>query len=411
MSQKKTVYLISLYPGISHTFILREIRRLRALGMVIKTASINPPDRARGELDADEMEEADQTFYIKKEGFFRAVLACLALCLKPMRLLSALKMIFLLAGWDVLRIFKHFAYFGEALLLGKWMASQGIAHAHVHFANPASTVALLAANAYDISFSMTIHGPDEFYDVTLNSLPQKIAKASFIICISHYAQSQLMRITPMEQWDKLHVVRLGVDADVFSPYFQPLREEPCQILCVGRLVPSKGQLVLIQAFEKLIRKGKNIYLHIVGGGPDKKILEEEAISRNLQKKIHFTGPVNPGEISEYYQFADIMALPSFAEGLPVVLMEAMAMEVPCIASCINGVPELIRHGVDGLLIAPSDVDQLAQTLELLVDDPDFRRKLGRAGRERILDKYLLEKNIDILYLHFKNLLPARSKDA
>lgn len=406
MKQPTLAYLVSQYPAISHTFILREVRRLRALGLQINTASINRPDRTADRLDSDEAEEAEGTFYIKEQGFFNA-LAAMTKCLltAPLRFCRAVKTAFVLAGWDVFRIAKHMAYLAEGALLGEWMLSLETTHVHVHFANPASTVALLAAQLFPITYSITVHGPDEFYDVTLNSLPEKVRHARFVVCISYYAQSQLMKVSSISQWYKFNVIRLGVDTDIFSPPFEPVRLRPCQILCVGRLVPSKGQQILVAAFNKLVKKGKDVHLRFIGGGPDRANLEKEVEARDLQERVHFHGPLNPWEVVEAYKYADIVALPSFAEGLPVVLMEAMAMEIPCVASSINGIPELIRHNVEGLLVAPSNIEQLAQALEVLVDDEELRQRFGRAGRERVLEKYNLEENINILCHYIKNLIP------
>lgn len=404
MKAPKLAYLVSQYPAISHTFILREIRRLRVLGAEIETASINTPDRSTASLDIDETEEMENTFYIKKQGFINAAFALAKMMfISPVRLLQGIWLALSLGGYGIKRLFKHFAYLGEAALLGQWMQSLGISHVHVHFANPASTVALLSSYLFPISFSLTVHGPDEFYDVTLNHLPLKVQKAQFIVCVSDYAQSQLMRISPISEWYKFNVIRLGVDPEVFVPTFEPVHNRPCQILCVGRLVPSKGQHILMIAFDKLIQKGKKAHLRLVGGGPDYNDLEKEARRRNLQNHVYFSGPLNPHQVVDAYKYADVVALASFAEGVPVVLMEAMAMEIPCVASAINGIPELIRHNAEGLLVPPSNIEQLTQALELLVDDAELRRRLGRAGRSRIQEKFNLEENVESLFYFFSSV--------
>lgn len=405
MTHQTIAYLISQYPAVSHTFILREVRRLRILGLPIKTASINRPDRLLGELDADEAEEAENTFYIKEKGFLQAFSICVRLlATSPLKFFKGIKTVFTLAGWDIQSLVKHFAYFGESALLGAWMEINAIKHVHVHFANPASTVALITSSLYPITFSMTVHGPDEFYNATLNHLPEKIIHAKFIICISYYAQSQLMRFSSLAHWNKFQVVNLGVDPDIFTPHFEPVRVHPCQILCVGRLVPSKGQQILIAAFHRLIQSGKDIRLRFIGDGENRGELESEVVKLNLQNKVHFSGALNPLQVLEAYKQTDIFALASFAEGLPVVLMEAMSMEIPCIATCINGIPEIIRHNTEGLLVAPSNIIQLAQTLELLVEDYALRKRLGKAGRCRIQESYNLETNVRTLYNHFIVLL-------
>ncbi|MBE9561361.1 MAG: glycosyltransferase family 4 protein, partial [Proteobacteria bacterium] len=214
-----------------------------------------------------------------------------------------------------------------------------------------ATVGLITKRTFPITFSFTMHGPRDFYDIYGCYLTQKVVDADFICCITHFASSQLMMLSPPECWDKLEVSPLGVNLSVFTPHKFRQEPEPFEILCVGRLVPDKGQFILLKAVISLIAQGYKLRLRLVGDGPDRLVLETEVKQHGLTEQIIFAGAVNQDQILEFYTDTDIFVLASFAEGLPVVLMEAMAMEIPCVTTNITGVPELIEHRINGLLVA------------------------------------------------------------
>jgi len=400
MKQQRLAYLVSQYPAYSHTFILREVLQLRQLGMEITVASINLPDRPLENLTAVEKQEAADTFYVKAQGPVKAAGALLnTLFFRPAGLWRGLRQAVKLGGWDVKRLLYQLFYWVEALLVGQWMRSRQLTHLHVHFATPAASVGLLVKTVFGYSFSFTVHGPDEFYDAPGYNLPEKILAADFIFCISHYARSQLMKLSPVSAWPKFDVCRLGVDTQRFAPLAVSGQPERCQLLCVGRLTPAKGQAILLAAVALLRQQGVAVGLTLVGMGPDRESLEAYAQTLGISDLVHFTGAVDQDHILAYYQAADIFVLPSFAEGLPVVLMEAMAQEIPCITTAITGVPELIQNGVDGLLVPASSTEGLAAAIQQLVQEPALRRKLGKAGRLKVLAAYDLFKNTG--YLHEK----------
>jgi glycosyltransferase involved in cell wall biosynthesis len=200
-----------------------------------------------------------------------------------------------------------------------------------------------------------------------------------------------MRFTPPREWGKLEVTRLGVDASLYSP---PTRAVPVtiEILTVGRLAAVKAHRVLIDAMARLVRQGLNVRLRLVGDGAERTALESQAASLGLSDRIVFEGWQNQQRVHAFYCQADVFALPSFAEGIPVVLMEAMAMEIPCVATRITGIPELICDGEDGLLVTPADTEDLAAALARLASDPGLRRRLGAAGRQRVIAEYDQARN-------------------
>lgn len=400
-------YLISKYPAVSHTFILREVAALRDRGINIDVASINDPT-ALSEMTENERDEAKRTFYVKRAGAAGALKAIASLALRrPAALITALWTAVRLGRTDLSRILLCVFYFTEAAILAAWLDERSLKHLHVHFATPAATVALILSRMSPIGLSITVHGPDEFYNVPGYYLPQKIVAASFVVCISWFAQSQLMKLSTGRDWNKFEVSRLGVDCDQFLP--RPFRASPdCfEILCVGRLVSAKGQRILIEAVAKLIEAGRAVRLHFVGDGPDRNDLECLVREKGLTSQIRFEGAVNQDRIQQFYRTADIFALASFAEGIPVVLMEAMAMEIPCVATRIHGIPELICDGVDGLLIAPSDVCGLSAALGRLMDEPALRESLGKAARRRVQQSYDIAKSADRLADIFHRRLGAQ----
>jgi len=403
-------YLVSRYPAISHTFILREIVELRRLGFRIDAASINSPDRPAEQLAEEEKPEAEHTWYVKAQGLTGAVSGLISTLLRhPAGFWKGLWFALRLGGTDLKRVALCFFYFVEAAMVGNWMESRGLRHLHVHFATPASTVGLIVTRIYPFTYSITVHGPDEFYDVPGFYLPQKIASARLLCTIGLYARSQLMRLSPAADWAKMEITPLGVDPQLFSPRpFEPVFDV-FEVLCVGRLVPAKGQRVLLQAIGKLVAGGRRVRLRLIGDGPDRTALEAAAKEAGLGEAVIFEGSVNQDRIRAFYRGAHLFALASFAEGIPVVLMEAMAMEIPCVTTWITGHPELIRDGVDGLLVAPSDDHGLAAAIARLMDDASLRQRLGEAGRKRVIDKYNLTRNVAGLAQVFrKHLAPGEN---
>ncbi len=397
MKAIRIAYLVSQYPAISHTFILREIRTLRRLGFEIQVASINAPDRSDERLTAAEREEKLDTFYVKQAGVIGALKAHVyTLLTHPLSYLRGLAFALRLGQFDLKKIVYSFFYFVEAVMIGQWMRRNQFSHLHIHFGMAAATVGLIAKQIFPIKFSITIHGPDEFYNTLTYYLTPKILEADFICCISNFARSQLMMLSPPTVWDKFEISPLGVDPDQFTP--RPFLEQPnpFEILCVGRLVPVKGQFILLKAVSRLIAQGRIVRLRYVGDGPDRQALEDEVKQQGLTEHILFEGAINQDRILTFYTSADVFVLASFAEGLPVVLMEAMIMEIPCITTHITGVPELIKKGENGMLVPPSSVEALAEAIALLMDKPDLRRTIGEAGRKTVLQHYELQRNTERL---------------
>jgi glycosyltransferase involved in cell wall biosynthesis len=397
-------YLVSQYPAVSHTFILREVLALRRRGWEVATASVRAPADSAA-LGPEEAAEAEETFVLKPSAAALAVRAAAAhLRLVAAHPLGWLRMAARARKWCVLegprsRV-KALGYLAEAGVLLAWMRRQGAGHVHVHFANPAAFVAGLAQATGLVDYSLSVHGPDAFYNVDSGGLARKLAGARFVRVISLYAQSQCMRLLSPPDWGKVRLARLGVDAMEFRRPAPEARESgnngPVRVLCVGRLVAAKGQHVLLSALALLAKKGLAAVCTLAGDGPDRQSLERRAAELGIQDSCVFTGAVDRAGVRRLLAEADVFVLPSFAEGLPVSLMEAMAAGLPCVSTRITGIPELITHGRDGWLVPAGNVETLALALEELAADPGLRRDMGRAGAETVRVFYDLETNLDDL---------------
>jgi glycosyltransferase involved in cell wall biosynthesis len=386
---------------------LREVLGLRSQGFDIATASINPDPRPLERVTEDERHERQHTYVVKTHGLKGALAAHVwALTQHTTGYLRGLG-----AAWqrrgDGVPLWKHLAHFTEGLMVGRWMAQQQLTHLHVHFATAAASVATLARRSLPITLSMTVHGPDEFANVRREALAEKVATADRVVCISHFAKGQLMQHSDPIHWDKLVVVRLGVDPAQYAQIPQRRLDSPwsLRLLCVGRLTPAKGQHLLLQALADLKGRGRHdIHLTLVGDGPDAASLKAQTAQLGLDKQVVFTGALNQDEVRLRYRDADAFVLPSFAEGIPVVLMEAMASGLPCLSTRVAGIPELIEDGTSGLLVPPSDVAALAARILVLAHHPELRQRLGTEGRHRVLHQYNLPHTINELGRVFRQQL-------
>ena len=404
-SQKRTsiTYVVSQYPAISHTFILGEVNGIESVGIDVQVASINKPDRSYEKLTPIEKTAYNKTTFVKStlkrklpiylfkslifypKGFFRSLVCALQ------------------SGIRYPHTFMHhIAYWLEAMVVADIVKKNNSEQLHAHFSTQGCTVAMLTAELVGIPFSITVHGPDEFYQVNEQHLEKKFAAANFIICISDFAKSQVMKYTAFTDWDKLYVNNLGVDTDLFRPT-KKNNSVPI-LLCVGRLCNAKAQGVLIQAAKVLNQRNIAFEVHFVGDGPDKASLENFAVKNQLNDKIKFLGKVNHDQVQLLQREADIFVIPSFAEGIPIVLMEAMASGTPCVTTHITGIPELFTHRQDGILVRPGNVEMLADVLDELIHDKELRDKLSKAALNTVQENWSIHKSNARLAELFKQLL-------
>ena len=409
----RIAYLLSRYPAISHTFLLEEVLGLRARGLHIETASINAPDRNLSELSSREVDEAGRTHYVQGKTRFSAMGTLAGILLRqPAAVFRGIRTVFGIRDLTALRRVYWFFYLAEALLLGRWMAERGLKHLHVHFGGPVASVGLLASAAWQIPFSLTIHGPEELLDLSYNHLREKVERASFVFCISDFCRSQLCQLMAPEHWHKLHVLRLGVDPAIFSPIIGPSctsRSGVLHAVCIGRLVPAKGHQTLLEALLLLRAHTVTMQLVLIGGGPEMPRLQAFVQAHQLSDCVNFTQALSHDEALAHLRKADLFVLASFAEGIPVALMEAMALGIPCVSTFVAGIPELIRDGVDGLLVPPGNAQALAEALLVLTTDRPRRLAMGEAARRKVVDQYNLPCNHERLGEAFERLLTTQGQ--
>jgi colanic acid/amylovoran biosynthesis glycosyltransferase len=412
----KIAYLCAQYPAVSHTFVLREVEALRDLGAEIDTFSIRRAgsDHLLAHADRFAFESTYAILPPRWTALFASHLKLAATA--PAAYLSTLALTLASAPAGLRAKLWQFFYFVESVVLWRECRRRGIRHIHVHLANVAADVALLTAHIGSEveperpwSWSFTIHGPTEFHDVRHFRLVDKLRHARFVVCISDYARSQLMALSQPEVWDKLHVVHVGIPIEQFTRSEnggQP-REHPT-ILFIGRQVPEKGQAVLLEAMVLLANRGHRVNVTLAGEGQARRELEHLAERLGVASQVSFPGAVGQEEIHALYAGASIFCLPSFAEGVPGVLMEAMAMRLPVVSTRITGIPELIDDGHTGLLVTPGRPDELADALERLLVDPSLCRDMGLSAREKVVSEFNTERTAEQLYALFVQMLSSRS---
>lgn len=395
-------YITGCYPRATDTFIQREVQSLRALGWVVKTFSVRRSDASHDVSDFIRSEKL-ATQYLLPLPWLRLLGANLGFVMRQPRLyLQTLGLAQRtsrpgLRGW-----LYNMVYFQEALVLAQALRKHGVQHLHNHLGDASGTVAMLAAKLAGIGYSITVHGPHLFFDPLHWALPEKLRHSRFIACISHYCQSQLMLFSKPEDWLRLTIVHCGVDPDQYS--VQAVRGSATQLLYVGRLAAEKGLLILLESLHQMRNMQVPVHLTLVGDGEDRDLLEQRVAQMGLRDMVHFAGFANEAGVRAYLQAADVFVLPSFAEGVPVSLMEAMACGVPVVSTYVGGINELVEPEVTGMLVPASDATALALTLNKLLSNPELRQQLARKGRERVEESYHLGRQIQKLSSLFEKAI-------
>lgn len=383
----KIAYHTGEYPRATDTFIQREVAGLRALGAEVVTCSVRRTD-ARHHVGPEQREEAARTFHVleaaKNPMRLLAAHATL-LARRPGAYARALGLAARTKQPGIAGTAKQLAYVAEAGVLADHLMREGVRHLHNHFANSSCTVAMLAAEMAGVPYSVTMHGPAIFFEPGLWRVDEKVARARFVACISHYCRSQAMIFADPAHWSKLRLVHCGVDPAMYARDERPRART--ELLFVGRLAAVKGLPVLIEAASRLMADRPDLRLTLIGDGPDRAALEARVAGAGLADRIVFAGYQGAAEVADALSRTDVFVLPSFAEGVPVVLMEALASEVPVVATRIAGIGELVEDGISGLVVPPGDADALAEAIARLADDAALRTRMGRAGRAKVEAEY------------------------
>jgi colanic acid/amylovoran biosynthesis glycosyltransferase len=404
-------YILQSFPLLTETFVYREVLGLEREGFRVATFAIWKPDKKKLSQEARHL--VDSSYYvfpISWPKFFKAHFYFL--CTRPCKYLGSLFFVLTRKGESAPNRRRTFFHFCEAVYLAMEMKNQGIGHNHAHFAINAATIALVVSRLLDITSSFTAHN-NLFTDRVI--LKEKIRAARFIIAISEFTRRFLINLVPEDNIDdKIHIVHCGLSLDDFSPPDQKLVNDVPVLLFVAHLAERKGAPVLIEACRILAERGVAFRCIIVGDGPQRALVEQLVEQYALQEVVELTGVVFQEHLKEYLNRADVFVLPCVTasngdiDGIPVVLMEAMAMEIATVSTYVSGIPELMEDGQSGLLVKEKDPVALADAMQHLLADSELRIKLGKSGRQKIIEEFNIDKNVAQLATLFERYLTTRA---
>jgi glycosyltransferase involved in cell wall biosynthesis len=391
---------------VSHTFIRREIVELERRGHSVLRLSIRTG--SDGFVDQADKEEHARTLHCLSQPKSRLCAAVLeAFVTRPMSACRALGTALAMARRSDRGLVRHLAYFVEAAYIAPVLRRERIEHLHVHFGTNPAAVARLVRLLGGPQFSITIHGPLEFDAPRGLSLPEACAEATHIAAISTYCEAQVRRWIPIAQWDKVRVVRCTVGPEYFDAA-RPIDPKSQVVLCIGRMVQDKGHLVLLEAMARAVGDGIDARLVLAGDGELRPLIERQIDQLGLRSRVEITGWIPETEIRRRLLESRALALTSFAEGLPVVIMEALALGRPVLSTYIAGIPELVRPGENGWLVPAGDVEAAAAALKEIFRAPvSVLNEMGLAGQSLVRDRHTTSTEIDRLERMFAEIAGDR----
>ena len=401
----KVAYIVNQYPAVSHSFIRREILELERQGVRVGRFSI----RGWKEhiVDPDDISERERTHFILRERPWKlAYAAIIGACRRPKGFLAGVRASMRLMRQSGKASVRHLAYLVEACAIADHLADEPFDHIHAHFGTNSTDVAMLASLITGIPFSFTVHGPGEFDCPEELGLREKARHATFICAISSFGRGQLYRWIAREDWEKVQIVRCGLDQRFLRPPPEPALARS-RFVCIGRLSAQKGQSLLIEAASQLAREGIQFELVLVGDGEMRCELEQLISDRNLSGTVRITGWRSAEEVRSELLSARALVLPSFAEGIPVVIMEAMALRRTVITTFVAGIPELVLDGETGWLVPAGSISDLVRAMRTVLStaDGDLAR-MGTRARERVLAMHSIDAECDKLVTAMQSRAPA-----
>jgi colanic acid/amylovoran biosynthesis glycosyltransferase len=409
MTSKSTpiAYISQIFPGLTVTFIYREVLALRDVGFDIATFAIWKPNMNK--ISAESKHLVDGSFYVFPISWSKFIAAHLYFFLtRPIKYIGTLFFVLTRRGESTKNRGRTFIHFFEAIYLALDVKRQGIRHIHAHFTVSAATIALVIARMLDISFSFTAHN-NIFTDRLI--LKEKLKAAKFILAISEYSRDFLLQLLPEENLqDKSHIVHCGISPDDFSPPTHKAKNQQPLIFSLSQLVERKGLPVLVEACKILDERGYDFQCLIAGDGPQRPLLEELITKYQIQDKVQLVGVIFQEQLTGYLDRADMFVLPCLTtssgdrDGIPVVLMESMAMEIPTISTYVSGIPELIEDGQSGLLVKEKDAVALADAMQRLLEDDELKQRLGKNGRQKVVREFNVYENAAQLATLFQRYL-------
>lgn len=398
----RVAYFINQYPKVSHAFIRREILALERQGFEVLRLALRG---WRDELvDEEDARERHRTRYVLQGGVVALLWALVRTAFAHPASFVAALMLALHMGrhadrpWPI-----HLIYLAEACRMLPWLQAFGAQHVHAHFGTNSTEVVMLLNALGGPAYSFTVHGPEEFDKPEFIHLAEKIRRAAFVVAVSSYGRSQLYRWVAHAHWHKIKVVHCGLEQAFHRVPAVPVSAAP-RLVCVGRLCEQKGQMLLLQAARQLLAKGVAFELVLAGDGEMRPQVEALILQLELKDKVRITGWISSNQVRAEILAARALVLPSFAEGLPVVIMEAMALRRPVLTTFVAGIPELVRPGKNGWLFPPGDVDELAAALEDCLNQPvEVLERMGDAAHRRVLARHDIDREVVKLASYFKGM--------
>ena len=326
----RIAYLVNQYPSVSHSFIRREIEALERKGVAVSRFSVRP-SKTGFVAEEDAIAAAKTRAIVGAGAPALAAAVGRSLARRLPRALFAFFAALRMGACSEAGLLRHLFYWAEALVLADWMARERLDHVHAHFGTNSATVALLAARIGGGGFSMTVHGPEEFDKQGPISLAEKISRARFVAAVSSFGASQLRRLVPPTEWRRIRIVRCGVERGFYEGE-RLAAPSASRFCCVGRLSAQKGQITLVEAAAILKQQGRAFTVSLVGDGEMREDIEDAARRLGVLDRFEFAGWRTPAEVRRDIESARAFVLPSYAEGLPVSIMEAFALERPVIST-------------------------------------------------------------------------------
>ncbi|QTD54803.1 glycosyltransferase [Parasphingorhabdus cellanae] len=382
----KIAYLVNQYPTISHTFIRNEILELEEQGFDVTRISVRGWDAELA--DEADLAERSKTSYLLRGGLWPLVMGFIKMLFsRPGALLSACKLALKMGRASERPMMVHLVYLAEACMLFGKMREAGVTHVHCHFGTNATEVGMLCSALGQTSYSFTVHGPEEFDKAHSLNLREKVKRARFVAAISAFGRSQIFRFAREQDWQKVNIIHCGLGSEFINSTISNPPAAP-HLVTVGRFAEQKGQIILIRACHLLAEKDVSFELTMIGDGEMRPQIEREIAQYGLEKSITLVGWKSGAEIREITGTSKALVVPSFAEGLPVVIMEAMAIARPIISTYVAGIPELVRDGSEGFLVYASDAEGLAGAMEQLLQlDDSALIEMGERARERVRERH------------------------
>ena len=403
----RIAYLINQYPMVSHTFIRREILALERQGFEVERISLRGWEKEL--VDPQDVLERDRTKYILREGALALLLAVIiTLLTRPIALMRAIAMAYRMSRRSERPLLVHLAYVAEACIIERFLRRKGILHLHAHFSTNPAEVAMLVRILGGPPWSFTAHGIATLENPHFIGLPEKVKHCNFVAAVCSFARGQIYRFAEFRDWPKLHVIHCGLEPDFFAGP-KNLVPETRRLVCVGRLCNEKAQLLLVEAAQSLASQGMDFELVLVGDGELRADVETLIARYQLQARVRLTGWLSGKQVRSEMLAARALVLPSVAEGLPVVIMEAMALRRPVISTYVAGIPELVRPGENGWLVPCGDMESLAQAMRECLDAPvDRLARMGEAARQRVLARHNIDTEAAKLANLFRSMTPGHA---